>query len=330
MTQPRRTFVAARVRSLTALLLTALLVAGTSSGRLAAKPMKAPGSHVSLDLPAVYEPSQLFRGFLHPLASIAFVVNDLRADAYDNIASRLKPETLTNNGLTDVKIGKLERKDTYHFVSARQAHPNGAFIKHYLLLKRGDNAALIRVTIPEKSLTSGLVGADAVLHALTTAKIDDAAAPSDAAFAFTYLGPFRERGGTQTMGYFYSAETKDPVGIKAGKTNLITVVASANVYPIAHLEAVELAKRAWKGIKVKDLKQTSEAAKGIAGLPGYTINGTGLRTTEAGTIPIEIRQIIGIRPNGGYFRLLVVVHASDKATLQPELEKVLGSFKALK
>lgn len=317
--------------SLFVMALLAMIVSGPVPLTVAhAAAMKAPGSRVKLDLPAVYEPSQLFRGFLHPLASIAFVVNDIRADAYDSIAARLKPDTLAKNGLTDIKTGTLGRSDTHFYVWGRQIHPDGNFIKHYLLLKRGEHAALIRVTVPEKSLTEGLTSAKEVGEALKTAVIEDEAAPSDAPFAFTYLGPFRERGGTQTLGYFYAADTKDPIGLKTSKPNVISVVASANLFPVARLEATDLAKRAWKEIKLKDLKETRSAEKGVGGLSGYTIEGTGLRTTDAGEIPVEVRQIIAIRPNGGYFRILVVVHTTDKSTLMPELDKVLASFKALK
>src|SRR5690606_5960914 len=65
----------------------------------AAAPAQAPGSRITLDLPAGFEPSRSFNGFMNPVAGASIILLEVPASAYPEMAKGLMPQVLSARGI---------------------------------------------------------------------------------------------------------------------------------------------------------------------------------------------------------------------------------------
>lgn len=305
----------------------ALAVTSTSAG-LSAKELKAPGSRVRIDLPNAYQVSNLFQGFIHPVADISIILIETPAAAYDALAASLTPEKLAQKGLFDIKKGTLPRKDDYVYYTATQKYARGTFVRHMLLIHNKTHAALITANVPNVLADKAIVDPAHVLKALATIQLDDEAAPSQDPYAIAYLGSFKEAGRLRGKSKLYTQDGSLIPPRKGTIRNALVVGASINQLQVKDLK--ELAKRAWASLPgYQDLKATSEKPVTIGGLEGFQISGTATRPDPdgKGSVPVFVEHVLLKRPEGGFFRMIAIGKKADESKLAPEFEKIIASFK---
>lgn len=307
----------------------ALAVSATPAS-LAAKELKAPGSRVRIDLPNAYQVSNLFQGFIHPVADISIFVIETPATAYGVLAASLTPEKLAKKGLIDIKKGTLARKDDYVYYTAAQNHAQGTFFRHMLLIHNKTHAALITANVPKALMDKAIVDPAHVPAALATVHLDQDAAPSNDPYAIAYLGSFKEAGRLRGQSKLYTQDGSIIPPKQGAVRNALIVAASINQLPVKDLK--ELAKRAWASLPgYQGLEATSEKPVTIGGLEGFQISGTATRPKPDGngSVPLFVKHVLLKRPAGGYFRMIAIGKKADESTLAPEFEKIIASFKPI-
>ena len=317
------------IRKLSHGVLPVALAALLSATPLAAKPMKAPGSRVAIELPHRYEVSKLFSGFILRAARISIVLFELPATAYEDLAKGLTQAGLATKGIKNVKSGKLERTDKHVYLTGVQDHASGPITKHILLIRNATHAALITANVPKASIDGGLVRKDHVIKALATAAIETSAAPSDDPFKLGYLGRFKEAGQLRASAKLYTEDGNVIPPKKGAVRNALIVAPSINQLPVPDVKAY--ARRAWSGLRgYDDLSIGDEKKMTAGGLEGYRITGQATRKTPDGSVPVFLTQVFLKRTGGGYFRIVLIGRQSDQANLKPEFDKIVGSFKAIR
>ncbi len=328
MTRHRRISPCSRTGSTCAGLALSFIVLAISfalaAATVAAAPRQAPGSRVSLELPDNFQTSKVFMGYIEFISSIAAVIQERPAAEHARIKGRLTAPILAKNGITDVVEGKLARDDDYLFITAKQSHARGRFDKFMLLIRDERSSALITFNVPKGAFAEGAVSREDVIRALTSARLETAAAPFNDPFKFTYLGRFatspRISGSTRL---FTEAGDDAPMGTR----NLLIVVPSLNRYPVDDIAA--LSKASLEGLRdIRDVKIVSDREVQIDAMNGRKTTATALRGSE--TLPIMLRQLILLPPEGGYFRVLAITRAADEARLAPEIARIFAGFARVK
>ena len=310
---------------LTCLTAVALAVASiaASSTDAAAVRMQAPGSRVSMDLPEKFKSSPLFAGFMEVISSAAVITRELPADAHEKVVAGFSAEALGKKGITGVKVGKLERTGSYFYVTGEQKHSRALFAKSILVIRDDKNTAVITFNVPKGAFASGALKREQVITALTSVRLEAAAAPSRDLFKLGYLGPFSLTGQPTGTSRIYTI--KDDKGPKDAR-DIMMISPSINRLPVRDIG--EFSKYALTSLtKNQGLKIQSTKDVRIDGMVGQQITATAKR--GAGKTPVLIRQIILLPKNGGYFRLLAISRAAEETRLGAEIEKVFGSFKAV-
>ena len=146
-----------------------------------------------LDLPAGYQPSALFSGFQNDELGVSYVILEVPAKAYEELAAGFASAELAKRGLTDAAKGTLPRSDDYIYMRARQKSPAGTYAKFFVLLRTHDQTVLISTNVPAAAINSGTVSVDDVERVLATARTVDVTAVKTL-YRLGYLGPFREAG----------------------------------------------------------------------------------------------------------------------------------------
>ena len=290
-----------------------------------AKPQKAPGSRVSIEIPEYFEVSKLFNGFMNTYTGSTIIIVEVPGEAYSEMAAGFTVEALAKKGITKVTKSKLDRKDEHVFFTAEQETTRGAYYKYILLIRNKQHAALITANMPRASITSGLFDTKKILASLTTAKLEAEAAPSNDPFKLGYLGPFKEAGKLRASAKLYT-ESGSVMPAKKGEVrNAVIVAPSINQINVPDITA--FAKRAWGSLPGYDnLKVNTEKPITIAGLKGYFIEGDATRKSPDAVVPVFIRQILLERKGGGYFRLMTIGKTAERAKLAPEFDKIVASF----
>jgi hypothetical protein len=288
-----------------------------------AERMQAAGSRVSIDLPDNFQSSPLFAGFMEIISSAAVIMLELPADDYDRVVAGFTAEALAKKSVTNVKVGKLDRTDSYYFVTGEQEHPRAVFEKFILVIKDPRNTAVITFNVPKGSFTNASIKREAVIKALTTAKLEEKAKPAKELFHLGYVGPYILNGQpTGTSRIYVEKNASEPKGTQ----NLMVIAPSLNRLPVKNIK--EFAEYAMTSMKtIKDLATTSAKDVRIDNMTGHLITATGMR--GASQLPVTIRQLILLPSKGGYYRLLTVNKTADDARLAPEIEKIFASFKSV-
>jgi len=311
-----------RVLSLYVAITTALFFTFGAIPSLSAKTVQAPGSRISLDLPDNFKSSPLFAGFMEIISSAAVITLELPAKSYDEVIAGFSAAALGKKDITNIKPGQLKRSDQHFFITGEQKHPRAVFEKFILVIKDSRNAAVITFNVPRGSFENGSVTRDTVITALTSAKLEDKAAPSRDLFKLSHLGPFEQTGApTGTTRIYADKSDKSPKDTR----NMLVIAPSLNRLPIKSITefsdyAINNLKSA-KGLTVKSAKNVK-----IDNMVGRQI--TASATRGKSNAPIMVRQLILLPANGGYFRLIAFTKTADEARLAPEIDKIFAGFRA--
>lgn len=305
----------------------ALAFAASSAGAHMAtgEVMKAPGSRVAIDLPRNYEVSRLFHGFILRAASISVVLFEVPGGASPKLAEGLTPAALEGKRIKNARKADLGRGDEHLYLVGEQESNRGTIIKHILLIRNKDHAALITANVPKASIDGGLISKDEIPKALATAVVQNERAPSNDPYKLGYLGRFKEAGPLRASAKLY---TEDGLVIPAkpgAVRNAVIVAPSINQLPVADVKA--FAKRAWGSLSgYEGLTIKNEAPVSAGGLEGHQISGEGTRSTPDGAVPVFLRQVLLKRKGGGYFRIIMIGKSAEAAVLNPEFDKIVAGF----
>ena len=308
------------LRTIGSMLLVLLITTGHSTAARIER-MQAPASRISLELPDDFKPSPLFSGFIDLFSSTAVMIHQLPADEYDRVSASFAAANLAEKGITNVTKLELKRSDKYTFIIGEQKYPTITFEKFILAIKDDKNTAVITFNVPVDAYKEGSLKREAVIRALTSAKLEASVAPGKDFFKLDYTGPFElaDRPSGTSRIYYEKGDTNSEA-----TRNLIVIGPSLNRLPIRNIN--EFSEYAINSLKsVKGLQVNSARDLRVHGMAGHQITGTGMRGAKQ--IAVTIRQLILLPAEGGYYRLLSVTRTADDARLAPEIEKIFASFK---
>jgi hypothetical protein len=309
-------------RSACTVILLALILAAP---RGESRPIQAPNSHVVLDLPDGFAPASSFSGFQHDGLGISYVIQELPPEVYDELIAGFTPETLATRGVMDAEIGTLARPGRHIYIRGRQAQGGAAFEKLIVVIKADAATVLISANVPRKALDTKAVSIADVEAVLAGASIS--ANPNDRAlYRLTELGPFKQAGrflGTATL---YTLDGVLAPKAKGEARSAFIVAPSLDRGPVGN--ANELAQRLVRSLAgFRDIAPGDPLAVKIAGLDGVAIDATAVN--EGDGHPVRVHQVLLVRPDGGYFRLVGVARAEEAGKLMTDFKRMSESFKLL-
>jgi len=290
----------------------------------AAEVRQPPGSRVKMDVPAKFETSKLFSGFVLPIASTSIVVAELPTNRLDKLKAGLTDEALAKKGITDIKRSKLKRDDDHVYLVGKQKLQGATFNKHVLLMKDDKTIAVITFNIPEDAITDGFVTQAAINTALVSAAFTAKAAPIIKQFSLGYLGAFKEAGKLMGSAILYSPDGQLVPKVKGVQRSVVIIAPSVDRVHVRDLKGFsERALKSVGGFKNVELSETKDIT--IAGLRGVRSEATGV--SQSDKAPVTIVQVVLDRAKGGYYRILAIIRESEQAKLMPDVDKLISSFK---
>jgi hypothetical protein len=147
-------------------MLMALLVLMPPKGAAAADVIFPAGSRLGLVPPLGMVPSRTFQGFEEPGTKTAILLTTLPADAYEQLAKSMVPETMKKEGIEVERREAVELPAGKGFVlTGRQTIEKERYRKWLLIASADDLTALVNVQVPEQATN---YSAEAVRAALAT------------------------------------------------------------------------------------------------------------------------------------------------------------------
>jgi hypothetical protein len=293
-----------------------------------AEAIKAPGSRISIAVPAGFELSKLFSGFLHPNARASIVIAELPTDRFDEIMAGMTDEALAGKGIKGITRGRLERGDDHHFMTGTQNARGMDVDKFILLIKDEKGVGVVTANVPKSAITDGDLTREAVLAALASATLTDETAPIVKQFTLPELGPFKEAGKIMGSAVLYSLD-----GVlapnKKGKTRSVLIIApSIDRMDISNIDLKAFSQRALKSLGgYEQMTPTSASDVTIDAMNGSRQAATAIASDSK--TPVTLDQMILVRRKGGYFRLLAILREDEAGALTGDVERIFTGFKAL-
>lgn len=283
-----------------------------------------PGSRVQMDVPANFETSKLFSGFVLPIARTSIVIAELPTNRLDQLKASLTDEALGEKGIKGIQRRKLKRDDDHVYLVGKQVVRGNTFSKHVLLIKDDKSVAVITFNIPQDAVTDGFVTQDIIDKAFVTAAFTAKPAPIVKQFSLGYLGPFKEAGKLMGSAILYSTDGKLVPKVKGIQRSVVIIAPSVDRVRVNDLKG--FSERALQSVGgFTNLKLAETKGVTIAGLNGARSEATAVSSGDKS--PVSLLQIVLDKPKGGYFRLLAIIRDSEKAKLMPDVEKLIASFK---
>ena len=147
-------------------MLMALLVLMPPKGAAAADVIFPAGSRLGLVPPPGMVPSRTFQGFEEPGTKAAILLTTLPADAYEQLAKSMVPETMKKEGIEAERREAFELPAGKGFVlTGRQTIEKERYRKWLLIASADDLTALVNVQVPEQATN---YSAEAVRAAFAT------------------------------------------------------------------------------------------------------------------------------------------------------------------
>jgi hypothetical protein len=307
-----------------ALLLAVTAWAGPSSG-VCAEVMQAQNSRVTMDVPAGFAKSAQFAGFQNDELQTSFVVVDMPAAAFDKLKSGLTPEGLATRGVNNAKAATLKRDGDYVYLTAEQNSAIGPIAKFLLAFKDGETTAFITGNVPKDMITKGKLKPAAIETILASATLTAKVALAKPLFTVSDLGRFKDAGTFAGTARLYTTDGITDPGTKAPGRAVFIVAPSLDLRPIPDVRA--FAKAAMGQIAAAtDITLTWTDDVAMGGLQGVASKATA-KTTEALGFPLALYQVVLLRPEGGYFRMVGRTSEIDPAETMAEFERMARSFK---
>jgi hypothetical protein len=288
--------------------------------------MQAPASRIEIDLPDGFEASRLFAGFTHEAFGISFIVVELPAKAYEEVAAGMTPEALAAKGVRNARRAALPRPGAYIYMQAEQTSPAGHYAKFFVLFREGEVTALITANVPKASLEKGEVKAADIEMALAAARITAAAAPARDLFALAYLGPFKPAGSLLGTSRAFTLDGRMEPSERASARPLLIVAPSLDRRPIE--KPAIFADSLIAGLaNARDVRIAERRQLTVSGMKAYEAVATA--TDGEGGAALVLYQLLLLPKAGGYFRIVGQAGADERDTYVHEFRRIAETFRVV-
>ena len=292
---------------------------------LQARPLQALNSRVVLDLPDGYVPARSFAGFQNEALGVSYVVQELPAAAYDELVEGFTPEKLATRAILDAEIGALARPGKHIYIRGRQVQGGVAFEKLIIVLKADGLTVLVTANVPKKALDSKSVTVADVETVLANATIAATVNERDL-YRLGELGPFKPAGRFLGTARLYTLDGVTEPAVKGEARSAFIVAPSLDQGPVGN--AGELAQRLIRSLAgFIDIAPGEAVPIRIAGLDGIAIEARAVH--ESDRRGVRVYQVLLVRPEGGYYRLVGVARAEEAERLMPHFHRIVASFEPL-
>ena len=290
-------------------MLMALLVLMPPKGAAAADVIFPAGSRLGLVPPPGMVPSRTFQGFEEPGTKAAILLTTLPADAYEQLAKSMVPETMKKEGI------EVERREAFELpagkgfvLTGRQTIEKERYRKWLLIASADDLTALVNVQVPEQATN---YSAEAVRAAFATlavrAQIPEAEQLTLIPFRIGELAGFHVEDvlpGRAIVLVDPPSQTADGASATAKARMFISALPGG---PGEAADRDNFARVAFGQIVgIKDVRLQDAGPLRIANQPGYQ---TLAKAKDAGT-GIDVMVVQWLRfGSGGFLRMIGIARA---------------------
>ena len=290
-------------------MLMALLVLMPPKGAAAADVIFPAGSRLGLVPPPGMVPSRTFQGFEEPGTKAAILLTTLPADAYEQLAKSMVPETMKKEGI------EVERREAFELpagkgfvLTGRQTIEKERYRKWLLIASADDLTALVNVQVPEQATN---YSAEAVRAAFATlavrAQIPEAEQLTLVPFRIGELAGFHVEDvlpGRAIVLVDPPSQTADGASATAKARMFISALPGG---PGEAADRDNFARVAFGQIVgIKDVRLQDAGPLRIANQPGYQ---TLAKAKDAGT-GIDVMVVQWLRfGSGGFLRMIGIARA---------------------
>jgi len=290
-------------------MLMALLVLMPPKGAAAADVIFPAGSRFGLVPPPGMVPSRTFQGFEEPGTKAAILLTTLPADAYEQLAKSMVPETMKKEGI------EVERREAFELpagkgfvLTGRQTIEKERYRKWLLIASADDLTALVNVQVPEQATN---YSAEAVRAAFATlavrAQIPEAEQLTLIPFRIGELAGFHVEDvlpGRAIVLVDPPSQTADGASATAKARMFISALPGG---PGEAADRDNFARVAFGQIVgIKDVRLQDAGPLRIANQPGYQ---TLAKAKDAGT-GIDVMVVQWLRfGSGGFLRMIGIARA---------------------
>ncbi|HYP09933.1 MAG TPA: hypothetical protein VEQ86_00450 [Xanthobacteraceae bacterium] len=290
-------------------MLMALLVLMPPKGAAAADVIFPAGSRLGLVPPPGMVPSRTFQGFEEPGTKAAILLTTLPADAYEQLAKSMVPETMKKEGIEAERREAFELPAGKGFVlTGRQTIEKERYRKWLLIASADDLTALVNVQVPEQATN---YSAEAVRAAFATlavrAQIPEAEQLTLIPFRIGELAGFHVEDvlpGRAIVLVDPPSQTADGASATAKARMFISALPGG---PGEAADRDNFARVAFGQIVgIKDVRLQDAGPLRIANQPGYQ---TLAKAKDAGT-GIDVMVVQWLRfGSGGFLRMIGIARA---------------------
>ena len=290
-------------------MLLALLVLMPPKGAAAADVIFPAGSRLGLVPPPGMVPSRTFQGFEEPGTKAAILLTTLPADAYEQLAKSMVPETMKKEGIEAERREAFELPAGKGFVlTGRQTIEKERYRKWLLIASADDLTALVNVQVPEQATN---YSAEAVRAAFATlavrAQIPEAEQLTLVPFRIGELAGFHVEDvlpGRAIVLVDPPSQTADGASATAKARMFISALPGG---PGEAADRDNFARVAFGQIVgIKDVRLQDAGPLRIANQPGYQ---TLAKAKDAGT-GIDVMVVQWLRfGSGGFLRMIGIARA---------------------
>ena len=290
-------------------MLMALLVLMPPKGAAAADVIFPAGSRLGLVPPPGMVPSRTFQGLEEPGTKAAILLTTLPADAYEQLAKSMVPETMKKEGI------EVERREAFELtagkgfvLTGRQTIEKERYRKWLLIASADDLTALVNVQVPEQATN---YSAEAVRAAFATlavrAQIPEAEQLTLIPFRIGELAGFHVEDvlpGRAIVLVDPPSQTADGASATAKARMFISALPGG---PGEAADRDNFARVAFGQIVgIKDVRLQDAGPLRIANQPGYQ---TLAKAKDAGT-GIDVMVVQWLRfGSGGFLRMIGIARA---------------------
>jgi hypothetical protein len=287
--------------------------------------MQAQNSRVTMQMPTGFVPSAQFAGFQNDALQTSFVIVDMPAAAYDQLKTGLTPDGLATRGVKNAKPGTLSRAGDYVYLTAEQDSSIGPIAKFLLAFSDHETTAFITGNVPKKMIIEGKLKPAIIEAIFASAALAAKSAPAKPLFSLGDLGRFKDAGTFAGTARLYTTDGVADPGTKAPGRAVFIVAPSLDLRAIPDVRGfAHSAMSQMPAATDISLTWTDDVAMG--GLQGVASKATA-KTTEALGFPLSIYQVVLLRPEGGYFRMVGRTSEIDPKETMAEFERMARSFK---
>ena len=304
----------------------ALLVLMPPKGAAAADVMFPAGSRLGLVPPPGMVPSRTFEGFEEPGTKAAILLTTLPANAYEQLAKSMMPESMKKEGI------EVERRETIELPAGkgfvligRQTIDKERYRKWLLIASADDLTALVNVQVPEQATNYSEQAVRAAFATLAVRpRIPEAEQLSLIPFRIGELAGFHVEDvlpGRAIVLVDPASQTADGVGATAKARMFISVLPGG---PEEAADRGNFARVAFGQIVgIKDVQLQDAGPLRIASQPGYQ---TLAKAKDAGT-GTDVMVVQWLRfGTGGFLRMIGIARADAWSEVFSRLRAVRDSI----